>query len=182
MALERAPLGRPLADDTVRAALAGVWWPGRFDIVSRRPLVVLDGAHNPAAARALRGELDRILAGRKLRLVFGVMRDKNWRGMWEALGPVVSDVIVTQATLPRSLGAETLASAIGGDVPVRICAHSEDAVAQALDGAGPTDAILVSGSLFLVGEVYPFFLRQWGRRHLFDPWNGAAADGTEAPA
>jgi dihydrofolate synthase/folylpolyglutamate synthase len=132
-------------------------------------LVILDGAHNPAATRELRAELDRILGGRRLRLVFAAMRDKKWVDMWETLRPVVHDAIVTQPTLPRSVSAEILGEAIGRDVPVRVSENPIDAVKLALEGAEPDGVVLVTGSLFLVGEVYPFFLAQRGHRHLFDP-------------
>jgi dihydrofolate synthase/folylpolyglutamate synthase len=169
MVLQHARAGYPVSDEAVRKALAEVWWPGRFDVVSEEPLVVLDGAHNPAATRELRAEIDRILCGRQLRLVFAVMRDKNWVDMWNTLRPVVRDAIVTQPKLPRSLSAEVLVGTIGRDVPVRVSARPAEAVALALDGAAPDDVVLITGSLFLVGEVYPFFLRRRGHRHLFDP-------------
>jgi dihydrofolate synthase/folylpolyglutamate synthase len=168
MVLRHTSTSYPVSDDAARAALAGVYWPGRFDIVCREPLVILDGAHNPAAASELRAELERTLGGRRLTLVFAAMRDKKWMDMWEALRPVVCDVVVTQPTLPRSVQAETLAEAIGRDVPVRIARNPMDAVESAVGGAGRDDAVVVTGSLFLVGEVYPFFLAQWGRRRLFD--------------
>jgi dihydrofolate synthase/folylpolyglutamate synthase len=166
--LRHASTSYPVSEDTARAALAGVYWPGRFDVVCREPLVILDGAHNPAAASELRAELERTLGGRRVRLVFAAMRDKKWADMWEALRPVVYDVVVTQPTLPRSVQAETLAQTIGRDVPVRIAGNPMDAVESTLTGAGPDDAVVVTGSLFLVGEVYPLFLAQQGRRRLFD--------------
>jgi len=168
MVLRHASASYPVSDDTVRAALAGVYWPGRFDVVCREPLVILDGAHNPAAASELRAELERTLGGRQLRLVFAAMQDKKWMDMWAALRPVVHDVVVTRPTLPRSLRAEILAEVIGRDVPVRIAENPMDAVESAMEGAGRNDAVVVTGSLFLVGEVYPFFLAQQGRRRLFD--------------
>jgi len=169
MVLQHAGQRYPVSEEAARMALAEVSWPGRFDIVSEKPLVILDGAHNPAAARELRAELERILYGRQLRLVFAVMRDKNWVDMWDALRPVVRDAIVTRPAVARSLSAEVLAGTIGRDVPVRISARPAEAVALAIDGAAPEDAVLVTGSLFLVGEVYPFFLRRRGHCHLFDP-------------
>jgi dihydrofolate synthase/folylpolyglutamate synthase len=162
--------------------LAEVWWPGRLDTVSRRPLVILDGAHNPAAAQELASELRHITSGRRLRLVFGAMRDKNWIDMWAALRPLVHEAIVTEPTPPRRADAQSIARAIGRDVPVRVVLCPEEAAREALAASAHDDVVAVTGSLFLVGDVYRFFLRQQGRHHLFDPWHPGAGDATEAPA
>jgi hypothetical protein len=130
--------------------------------MSMRPLVVLDGAHNPSAARALGDELRRALPKRRLRLVFGAMRDKDWREMWTALRPLVTDAIVTQPRTPRSAAAHVIARAIGEDVPVRVIPDPEAAAVAVLEASAPDDAVLVTGSLFLVGDVYPFFRRAGG--------------------
>jgi dihydrofolate synthase/folylpolyglutamate synthase len=151
----------PVTDAEIREGFRAVSWPGRLDVMSMRPFVVLDGAHNPSAARALADELGRTLTGRRLRLVFGAMRDKDWREMWAALRPLVVDAIVTQPRTSRSAAAEVIARVIGKDVPVRVIPDPHAAAAAALEASAPDDAVLVTGSLFLVGDVYPFF-RQAG--------------------
>jgi dihydrofolate synthase/folylpolyglutamate synthase len=169
MALRAVASRWPVAESAVRAALAEVRWPGRFDVVSEAPLVVLDGAHNPAATAALRAEMARELGDRRVQLVFGVMHDKDWGAMVETLRPLVRKAIVTRPPLARSLDPRALAAAFGPGVPVRVEPEPAAAVAAARDGAAADDdVILVTGSLFLVGAVYPVFLRRLGRRHLFD--------------
>jgi dihydrofolate synthase/folylpolyglutamate synthase len=181
MLLELARASHPVPSEAVRRALDDVFWPGRLDVVLETPQVILDGAHNPEAARALARELAPVAADRCVRLVFGAMRDKNWLDMWEALRPLVHEVILTQPSLPRSRSPETLARVIREDgIPVRVVPGPQEAVAAALASSSCDDLIVVTGSLFLVGDVYPFFLRQQGRRHLFEPWHDEAADGTEA--
>lgn len=172
----------PVPDEAVQTAFSHVSWPGRFDVVDECPVVVLDGAHNPAAAAALAAEIQAFAGGKRARLVFGVMRDKNWCAMWEALRPVVRDVVVTQPRRSRALAADTLADVVGRDVPVHVCASPESAVREALVGAGPDDVIVATGSLFLVADVYPVFLPRQGRQHLFDRWRVTDTDVRQAPA
>ncbi len=174
--LQRLQERFPVTDGELREGLRAVSWPGRMDVVSIEPLVVLDGAHNPSAARALRDELGRVLSGRRLRLVYGAMRDKDWGEMWTALRPLVADAIVTQPRTPRSAAADAIARAIGRDVPVRVIQDPEAAVAAALETSAPDDAVLVTGSLFLVGDVYPFFRRGGGSGAESVRWNPNAPD------
>ncbi len=169
--IERMAASYPVSAAAVRAGLASVRWPGRFESVLDAPLVVLDGAHNPGGAEMLRAEMEPLLGGRRVRLVFGVMRDKNWHGIWAALRPIVREVVATRPDLPRALEADALAAHLAADVPVRVVPAPCEAMACALDGAEPEEAILVTGSLFLVGGVLPCVLRRQGRRRLFDPWS-----------
>jgi dihydrofolate synthase/folylpolyglutamate synthase len=180
--LECGAASFPLSEEAVRAGLETVRWPGRLDVVSRDPLVILDGAHNPAAAAALAEEIGRLGRGRHVRLVFGAMRDKDSGSMWRALRRVVDDVVCTAPDLPRALAPERLAETIGSDCPVHVRATPADAVTELLASASPMDLILVTGSLFLVGDVYGAFLRRQGRRRLFDPWHVGAPGVTQAPA
>jgi dihydrofolate synthase/folylpolyglutamate synthase len=166
----------PVTDADLREGLRAVSWPGRMDVMSMRPLVVLDGAHNPSAARALGDELRRALPNRRLRLVFGAMRDKDWREMWTALRPLVTDAIVTQPRTPRSAAADVIARVIGEDVPARVIPDPEAAAVAALEASAPDDAVLVTGSLFLVGDVYPFFRRPGGSGAGFGRWYLDAPD------
>lgn len=172
----------PVSEAAVRTGLETVRWPGRLDVVSSEPLVILDGAHNPASAAVLAEEIRHLRCGRRVRLVFGAMRDKDWGGMWRALRPVVDDVVCTAPRSSRALAPDLLAEAVRSDVPVRVCASPGDAMAELVAGASPTDLILVTGSLFLVGDVYSVWLRRQGRQRLFDPWHVSAPGVRQARA
>jgi dihydrofolate synthase/folylpolyglutamate synthase len=152
----------------VRAGLAGVQWPGRFAVLRDEPLVVVDGAHNPAGVAALALEMPRLLEGRRLVLVFAVMADKAWPAMLEHLLPSASEVIVTRVGR-RGLDPGGLAAATGGAVPVRAVADPRAAMRLAIERATPGDAVLVTGSLFLVGEAYTTLAPGVT---LFEPWHG----------
>jgi dihydrofolate synthase/folylpolyglutamate synthase len=138
------PLGVP-------GALASVRWPGRLELFRGRPDVLLDGAHNPAAAGAL---ADYLQATRvPFVLVFGAMRDKDVAGMARLLFPLARTVILTRAATARAATPEEIAER----EPLAVSAHrapdarSALALARTLARAGET--IVVAGSLYLVGEV-----------------------------
>src|SRR5262249_51828613 len=110
--------GTPFAASAagVHAGLAGVRWPGRLAVLRDDPLVVVDGAHNPAGVAALAAELPRLVGARRLVLVFAVMADKAWPAMLEHLLPSASEVIVTRVGR-RGLDPGGLAAAMSGRVP-----------------------------------------------------------------
>jgi dihydrofolate synthase/folylpolyglutamate synthase len=148
----------PFTDAALRRGLADVRWPGRLDVVQACPLVVLDGAHNADGVSAVVRALPEVVGGRKVHLLFGVMRDKLWQPMVEAMGPVVSTATLTTALASRGEAPETLAKAFAPYCPVRIAPQPALALERLLRSTASDDAILVIGSLFLVGAVYPYFL------------------------
>ena len=128
-------------------------WPGRLQVVCREPLVLLDGAHNAAGIDVLVVELRRLAAGRRVRVLFGVMRDKGWQSMLQALGAVATEIVVTRPRQPRSVPPAVLAAATPGTV--RISEDPADAFRGLLAASAPEDVVVVTGSLFLVGDVLP---------------------------
>ena len=147
--------GRPVDDDVLRDGLASVQVPGRFEIVGRRPLVVLDGAHNPDGCRAAAATLDDFaLAGSPV-LVVGMNRGRSAAEMLAALGVEHARLVVACAVdWPRAMPARDVAAAareLGAEV--EIVPVVAEAVARALAVAGPDDAVMVTGSLHLVGAA-----------------------------
>lgn len=147
------PVSVAQAEQGVRTA----YWPGRVEVVSQSPLVILDGAHNPQALDTLQAELPALVGGRRVKLLFAVMRDKDWRAMIPMLTQFVSEVVVTRAHQARAEDPELLRAAFAPFCPVRIVADAAEACQQLVASAQPDEAIVVAGSLFLVGEVYPLF-------------------------
>jgi dihydrofolate synthase / folylpolyglutamate synthase len=140
-------------DAAIREGLAAVEWPGRFDIVSRDPVVILDGAHNPGGARALAASLAAYFPGQPTTLVIGVSADKDQRGILDALVPLASRLILTPYTSPRAATPEDLARHLpAGMVRVELAASPREALALALDRPA-TPIICVAGSLYLIGEI-----------------------------
>lgn len=151
-ALELAPELTPTAA-AMRAGLADVHWPGRLQVVSREPLVLLDGAHNAAGIEALVAEIRTRAAGRCVRVLFGVMRDKGWQSMLRALGEVAEEIVVTRPRQSRS--ADPLEVAATMPNQLRVSDDPEGAFRALVAGSAPEDVVVVTGSLFLVGDLLP---------------------------
>lgn len=145
------------SEEAVRQGLRSVRWEGRLEIVGRHPTVVLDGAHNPAAAAVLADSLAEMMRERpsgRLILVFGMMRDKNHRGFIMPLRQLVGEIVLTQADLPRSATVPELRASLGDWMPfLHEAPVPADALALAKRLAGPDDVICVTGSLMLVGDI-----------------------------
>ena len=151
-----ATLARQVAGPSERDVAAGIRnvdWPGRFEIVSERPLVVLDGAHNPAACEALSALLDRFEYD-SLVLVFGAMRDKDHPAMIRALPPA-QRAIFAQPDMSRATDTDVLASVFDRQTsaPVTEAESVPGAVAGAVETADPNDCVLVTGSLYVVADA-----------------------------
>ncbi len=155
-AAAEAFLGRPLERAALEAAAAETVVPGRLEVVSERPLTVLDGAHNPSGARALAASLDGVLGERRPRVaVIGVLDDKDATGMLEALLPHVDRVIFTRSQNPRSLSPGTLTTLeekLGGP-PAETVADPRAALARARELAGPQGGVVATGSIYLIADL-----------------------------
>jgi dihydrofolate synthase/folylpolyglutamate synthase len=149
------PLGITVTVEAVRAGLRAVNWAGRLEVVDRRPTILLDGAHNPAAAMALADYLtrsDRSHPSHPVVLVLGMMRDKDHRGFVELLRSLVDEVVLTQADLPRSATAQELQASLEGLLShPHVVSSLSDAMALARQLATPEGLVCVTGSLMLVG-------------------------------
>jgi dihydrofolate synthase/folylpolyglutamate synthase len=138
----------------IEQGLRSARWPGRLETVSEAPLILLDGAHNPAGARALVRFLQHHHAGRRVWLIYGAMRDKAVEEVAGILFPAAHRVILTQVRQARAVTARALASIVSHHHP---CVSVAVTLAEALDRARAEarggDAIVITGSLFLVGEA-----------------------------
>jgi dihydrofolate synthase/folylpolyglutamate synthase len=156
-ALELIRAAFPVSEDSLRLGLRTVTWPGRLDVVSERPLVVLDGAHNPQAIETLSAELPSLLQGRRVKLLFSVMRDKDWQAMVPMLTRIADEVVVTRVQQVRAEDPAVLQAAFAPFCPVRVVRDAREACQRLMTEAGSDDAVVVCGSLFLIGEVYSLF-------------------------
>jgi dihydrofolate synthase/folylpolyglutamate synthase len=126
-------------------------WPGRLERVAGRPPLILDGAHNPAAARALAAEMAR---RRPFVLLFGAMADKDVPEIAKALFPLADGLVLTAPSVPRAARPEDVqarAAGLAGGALLEPTAARALAAARRLAGRGRS--VLVAGSLYLVGEV-----------------------------
>jgi dihydrofolate synthase/folylpolyglutamate synthase len=140
-----------LPDAVIETGIARAQWPGRLERISDRPEIVIDGAHNPAGARALAAYLDRFYSRRPVRLIYGAMRDKAVEEVCGILFPRAHQVIATAPQQPRALHPEAILQ-VAEHPNIRTAATLGDALALVKD-AGADDAIFITGSLYLVGEA-----------------------------
>jgi dihydrofolate synthase/folylpolyglutamate synthase len=158
LAAAEAFLDAPLAPDLVREAFANVRSPGRLEVVGHQPLILLDGAHNVAGARALRVALADEFPPSPRTLVVGLLREKEPHEMLEALGVTeVARLVCCRPPSGRALDPDALAqAAIDLGVPidrVEIVDDVVDAVEHARDVTPPDAQIVVAGSLYVVGAA-----------------------------
>jgi dihydrofolate synthase/folylpolyglutamate synthase len=148
-------LGDRLPAPLAQQIVCGHSWPGRFEAARGRPLVLLDGAHNPGAAAALA----RDLAGLAPRwtLVIGVNHGHDAGGILRALGPVAQRVILTTSDHPKAIDVQTLAALVPDGLPVRLETAGASAFARAVAEAGEAGHVCVAGSLYLVAQAREHF-------------------------
>jgi dihydrofolate synthase/folylpolyglutamate synthase len=146
--------GFKITDAHISDGIAQVQWPGRLERIAEQPTVFLDGTHNAAGARELANFWDEHLAGRRIHLVYGSVRDKSVDEIAGLLFPRATRVTVTAPSQPRALSAEALAEMtrhLASEMDV--VPDASEAVARALESAAREDVVFVTGSLYLVGEV-----------------------------
>jgi len=146
--------GFQITDEAIMRGIAETVWPGRLEKLQSDPAVYLDGAHNPGAARELAHFLEQNFAGRKVWLVYAALRDKAVDEVAGLLFPHAAEVIFTAPRISRAVSAPQLAE-IAGHHAARfsIIPDAERAFERALAQAAPEDAIFITGSLYLVGQL-----------------------------
>jgi dihydrofolate synthase/folylpolyglutamate synthase len=146
--------GLPISEDAIRDGFRTVRWLGRFQILSRSPMVVVDSAHNRDSALKLRIALDDYFPGQPVTLIFGASGDKDIEGMFIELAPRVSRVIVTQAVHPRAAEPpEVVALAKRHGLRTEVASPVRAALELAIARARPNEVILSAGSLFVSAEI-----------------------------
>lgn len=156
--LEAAGKAGVVVDEAaVRQGLQSVMWEGRLELIEEYPKVLLDGAHNPAAATALARYLQEYLArypGSRIIFVWGMMRDKDHRGFIAPLQSVVSEIVLTQANLARAATVQELRGSLAEwRRPILEASLPAEALMVAKQRATSRDLICVAGSLMLLGDV-----------------------------
>lgn len=146
--------GYRITNQNIEQGIRSAEWPGRLERLQAGPDVYLDGAHNPGAARELAQFLEENFARRRVYLIFGAMRDKSVDEMTGILFPLASEVIFTQPGTPRAVSANQLADLAGHHAArYTVIRDAEEALESALAKARSDDAVFVTGSLYLVGQL-----------------------------
>jgi dihydrofolate synthase/folylpolyglutamate synthase len=153
--------GAQIPEDAVRRGLAAARWPGRLEMISTEPRILLDGAHNPHAAHALRRALENDLSFDRLTLVLGILHDKDIPAVAEQLLPLADQLILTRPAYIRGEDPHRLARRIPAPrQALHVCEHIPEAVGKALSLYRRGDLIVITGSLYTVGEARDYILSQ----------------------
>jgi len=157
---ELRALGWSIGDQAVVQGLAQVQWPARLEIMGRRPLVLLDCAHNVASAQALVSALEAALPARgaaeRRFLIFAGSGDKDLEGMLHVLASRFDHVALTRfSASPRSAAPEQLAEFMPPGTSFEVFANAPEAWLKMRERAAERDLICVTGSVYLAGELRP---------------------------
>ena len=147
-------IGWKITEENIREGLRDVSWPGRFDIVSRDPLFIIDGGHNPQCIEALVKNIQDYLAGRNVIALTGVLADKDYGDMYKPVIPLVNQFVCITPPNPRKLEAAELAqhlTRVGATATA--CESVEAGVRKALELAGKDGVVLCFGSLYTIGDI-----------------------------
>ena len=146
--------GWKIEESHIREGLRDVSWPGRFDIVCRDPLFIIDGGHNPQCIQALVKNIDDYLADRKVIALTGVLADKDYGEMFRPVMDKVSAFVCITPDNPRKLEAHELAAHLrAAGAEATGCDSVKEGVEKAKALAGPEGAVLCFGSLYSIGDI-----------------------------
>ena len=147
-------IGWNIPDEAIREGLATVSWPGRFELVAREPLFIVDGGHNPQCIEALVKNVRDYLNGRHLTILTGVLGDKDYHEMYEDMSHYCTEFVTVTPGNPRAMSAQDLKTYLERfGKPVTACETVEEGVALAKEKAGKDGVVLCYGSLYMLGDV-----------------------------
>lgn len=143
------------------AGLAAVRWPGRFEILCRKPWFIVDGGHNPQCAQTVFANLRSYFPGKQAVILMGVLADKDYSGVCSIIEPAAEQFVTVTPDSPRALPAERLAQVLScWGKPVTACNSVAEGVRQACGLAGPDGLVCAFGSLYMTGEIRACFGRE----------------------
>jgi dihydrofolate synthase / folylpolyglutamate synthase len=161
-AIEISNFQFPISNFNIRNGLRSAFIPGRFEIVNQKPLVILDGAHNPDKIRALVNTIQTVFPGKRATVIIAIKNDKNAKEMISAVMPITKKLIFTKYIINNDLGKinsynpsdlSKIVKSIDKRIIPEIIKNPIEAVKTAITGSDKRDIILVTGSLYLIGEI-----------------------------
>jgi dihydrofolate synthase/folylpolyglutamate synthase len=156
-------LGYRVSNEAMSEGLKEAEWPGRLEMVSSSPKVLLDGAHNPDGALSLRESLQKDFQYRHLILLVGIMKDKDIPSILHALSPLADHIILTRPSTERAASPALLKKTLGRNgTKAEVIEDFKKAIEKGLSLAGSEDLLCITGSLYTVGEARSYFLPRGG--------------------
>ncbi len=158
--------GVGISKQNIAKGLAKVSWPGRLEVLHSRPLILVDGAHNPDSACKLRQAIKQYFKFERAYLIIGASLDKDIAGVASELAPFFSEVILTYSQHPRAVAPSLISSEfIKYGVKTHLSRNVAEALSMAMALAGDNDLVCAAGSLFVVAEVAREVRRLFGVAH-----------------
>lgn len=160
--------GAKISSTHISKGIQQAFNPGRMEIISKNPMILLDGAHNPAGMKMLTKTLQKDFQYKRLIVVLGILKDKSITQMLRTILPLSDNIITTQSANPRACPSEILAEKIKNIQPsttIITTSTISDAIQHALSLQTPDDLVCISGSLFTIGEAREY-LRSFILPHL----------------
>ncbi|MBI2501408.1 MAG: bifunctional folylpolyglutamate synthase/dihydrofolate synthase [Deltaproteobacteria bacterium] len=146
--------GWSISDAAVSEGLANIDWPGRLQTIQEEPWILIDGAHNPEAMGTVRRYLEQSLQGRRLKVLFTAMADKDISGMLGEIGSVASEIVVTELPMKRAASSdELLRLAKENGMEGQFISPPEKAFQLMRESLKEDEVLLATGSFYLVGEL-----------------------------
>jgi dihydrofolate synthase/folylpolyglutamate synthase len=146
--------GWNITEENIREGMRTVTWPGRFDIVGKDPLFIIDGGHNPQCIEALVVNIRDYLTDKKVIALTGVLADKDYADMYKPVMPYVQEFVCVTPPNPRKLEARELAKHLQGvGAKATACGSIEEGVRIARELAGTDGVVLCFGSLYTIGSI-----------------------------
>ena len=146
--------GWKITDEQIREGIESVRWPGRFELMRKDPMFIIDGGHNPQCIEALVKNIRDYLPGRELTVLTGVLGDKDFHCMYRDVAQYTKEFITITPANPRALTAEKLADYLRQfGKPVTACDVVADGVRLAIEHAGKDGVVLCYGSLYMIGDI-----------------------------
>lgn len=146
--------GWKITDAQIREGIESVRWPGRFELMRKDPMFIIDGGHNPQCIEALVRNIRDYLPGRELTVLTGVLGDKDFHCMYRDVAQYAKEFITITPANPRALTAEKLADYLRQfGKPVTACDVVADGVRLAIEHAGKDGVVLCYGSLYMIGDI-----------------------------
>ena len=146
--------GWHISEQQLRTGLKNVTWPGRFELLRKAPVFIVDGGHNPQCIEALAKNIADYLPDMPITGLTGVMADKDYADMYRIVAPYITRFVTVTPCNPRALPAEKLADALARyGKPVTACGSVAEGVRTAIAQTEPNGAVVAFGSLYMVGDI-----------------------------
>ena len=151
--------GYEISEQAIAQGLKQTRWPGRFEVLSRNPVFVVDGGHNPQCAQTVADTLSSLYPGRRVVFVVGLMADKDWEGVIDPVAPLAKEFITVSPDIPRALDAGELARRISEryGTAARPAPSVREGISAAVSKLEGDDIACAFGSLYMVSDVRNYF-------------------------